>query len=202
MSVTPQSLPIPQTQVPSAPSSSLCPEKNSEKASEAISEWLHWPYPTTRKPWCTSNRVALCLGYPVHRSLPPTRRSSSDESLLPGEAQDKPPKLHAKLSLLRATRIVPAVTTFYVFDRTAVVWIVLAVVYMALRGDLRDRDLRGPPLYSGLGDCPNNLILSFPSPLKLSVRHPTSAKHKGWHTVASYPSISPRCGAPSTFTQA
>jgi hypothetical protein len=32
--VTPQSQPIPQTQVASAPSSSLCPE-NAEKASEA-----------------------------------------------------------------------------------------------------------------------------------------------------------------------
>ncbi len=80
-----QSLPIPQTQVPSPPSSSLCPE-NTEKASEAESEWLRWPYATTRKPWCTSNRVPLCLGYPVHRSLPPTRRSSSDENLVPDEA--------------------------------------------------------------------------------------------------------------------
>src|SRR5918995_4166054 len=26
------------------------------------------------------------------------------------------------------------------------------------------RNLRGPPLYSGLGDCPNNPILSLPSP--------------------------------------
>jgi hypothetical protein len=43
--------------------------------------------------------------YPVHRSLPPTRRSSSDENLVPGEVQDKPPKPHAKLSLLRAERI-------------------------------------------------------------------------------------------------
>jgi hypothetical protein len=33
--VRPQSLPIPQTQVLSAPSSSLCPQKNAEKASEA-----------------------------------------------------------------------------------------------------------------------------------------------------------------------
>jgi hypothetical protein len=48
---------------------------------------------------------ALCLGYPVHRSLPPTRRPSSDESLVPGEVQDKPPNLHANLTLLRATRI-------------------------------------------------------------------------------------------------
>ena len=38
----PQSLPIPQTQVPSDPSSSFCPE-NAEKASEAESEWLRWP---------------------------------------------------------------------------------------------------------------------------------------------------------------
>jgi hypothetical protein len=43
--------------------------------------------------------------YPVHRSLPPTRRSSSDENLLPGEAQDKPFNPHANLSLLSATRM-------------------------------------------------------------------------------------------------
>jgi hypothetical protein len=30
------------------------------------------------------------------------------------------------------------------------------------------RDLRGPPLYSGLGDCPNNLILLSPSPEKVA----------------------------------
>src|SRR5829696_2606534 len=90
MRVTPQSLPIPQTQAPSAPSSSPCPENAERRASEAESEWLRWPYPTTRKPWCKSNRVPLCLGYPVHRSLPPTRRSSSDENLVPGEAWDKP----------------------------------------------------------------------------------------------------------------
>ena len=41
--------------------------------------------------------------YPVHRSLPPTRRSSSDENPLPGEAQDKPLNSHANLSLLRTT---------------------------------------------------------------------------------------------------
>jgi hypothetical protein len=58
MSVTPQNLPIPQTQVPSEASSSLCPE-NVEKASEAESEDCTGPT-TTRKPWCTSNRVALC----------------------------------------------------------------------------------------------------------------------------------------------
>src|SRR5215211_2783841 len=104
MRVTPQSLPIPQTQAPSAPSSSPCPENAEKKASEAESEWLHWPYPTTRKPWCIFNRVPLCLGYPVHRSIPPTRRSSSDESLVPGEAQDKPQNPHANLSLSRATR--------------------------------------------------------------------------------------------------
>src|SRR5215217_2116479 len=62
MSVAPQSLPIPQalkTLVPSALSSFFCPE-NIEKASEAESEWLRWPYPTTRKPWYSSNRVPLC----------------------------------------------------------------------------------------------------------------------------------------------
>jgi hypothetical protein len=31
-----------------------------QKASEAESEWLRWPYPTTRKPWYSSNRVPLC----------------------------------------------------------------------------------------------------------------------------------------------
>jgi hypothetical protein len=30
------------SQVPSSPSSSLCPERT-QKASEAESEWLHWP---------------------------------------------------------------------------------------------------------------------------------------------------------------
>jgi hypothetical protein len=43
--------------------------------------------------------------YPVHRSLPPTRRSSSDENLVPGEALHKPPNPQANLSLLRAKRI-------------------------------------------------------------------------------------------------
>jgi len=47
MSVAPQSLLIPQirekTQVPSALSSSLCPENAEKKASEAESEWLRWP---------------------------------------------------------------------------------------------------------------------------------------------------------------
>jgi hypothetical protein len=42
--------------------------------------------------------------YPVHRSLPPTRRSSSDENLLPGEVECKPLSPHGNLSLLRATR--------------------------------------------------------------------------------------------------
>jgi hypothetical protein len=93
------------SQVPSAPSSSLCPEKNAQKkASEAESEWLRWPYSTTRKPWYQQQSISMS-SYPVHRSLPPTRRSSSDESLVPGEVQDKPPNLHTNLSLLRATRI-------------------------------------------------------------------------------------------------
>jgi hypothetical protein len=43
-----------------APSSSLCLEHAEKKTSEAESAWLRWPYPTTRKPWCKSNRVALC----------------------------------------------------------------------------------------------------------------------------------------------
>src|SRR5215211_2741235 len=62
MSLIPQSLPIPQireTQAPSALSRFFCPE-NAEKASEAESEWLRCPYPTTRNPWCKSNRVPLC----------------------------------------------------------------------------------------------------------------------------------------------
>jgi hypothetical protein len=111
--VTPQSLPIPQIQVPSPPSSSLCQEKTQRRPVKPYPSGFTGPT-TTRKPWCTSNRVALC-SYPVHRSLPPTRRSSSDGSVVPGEAQDKPPNPHAKLSLLRATRIVPAVTIYYVF---------------------------------------------------------------------------------------
>jgi hypothetical protein len=88
--VTPQSLPIPQTQVPSARSSSLCPERT-QKASEATRTRLRWP----DHDWeavVFNNRVPLCLGYPVHRSLPPTRRSSSDESLLPGEVWNKTSK--------------------------------------------------------------------------------------------------------------
>jgi hypothetical protein len=55
-------------------------------ASEAKSAWLRWP-DHDLTPWVVFNQQsALCLGYPVHRSLPPTRRSSSDEILLPGEA--------------------------------------------------------------------------------------------------------------------
>jgi len=57
---------------------------------------------TTRKPWCQSCSMS---SYPVPRSLPPTRRSSSDENLVPGEAQDKPLNPHDNLSLLRATRM-------------------------------------------------------------------------------------------------
>ena len=43
--------------------------------------------------------------YPVHRSLPPTRRSGSDENLVPGEVWNKPLNPHANLSPLRATRL-------------------------------------------------------------------------------------------------
>ena len=110
MSETPQSLQIPQTQVPSAASSSPCPEN----AEGQRSRWLVRSYfaDLRASPACATTlrrgisiRVPLCLGYPVHRSLPPTRRSSSDWNLVPGEAQDKPPNPHAILSLLRATRI-------------------------------------------------------------------------------------------------
>src|SRR5687767_3008989 len=38
--------------------------------------------------------------------------------------------------------------------------------------------LRGPPLYSGLGDCPNNLIHSFPSPEKVPTPVYTSASYR------------------------
>ena len=75
--MTPQSLPIPQTQIPSAASSSLCAENAGGQRSRL---------------W--------------NKRLNP----------------------HTNLSLLRATRIVPTVTIYYVLDRTAVVWIVLAVV--------------------------------------------------------------------------
>ena len=97
MSVIPQSLTIPQTQAPSAPSSSLCLENAEGQRSRWLVRSNNLPdlraspaCTTTRKPWCKSNRVPLCLGYPVHRSLPPTRRSSSDENLVPDEAWDKP----------------------------------------------------------------------------------------------------------------
>src|SRR5215204_2738682 len=113
MSVTPQNLRIPQTQVPSAASSFLC----TENAKGQRSRWLVRNYfaDLRASPACAttlrrgiSNRVSLCLGYPVHLSLPPTRRSSSDEHLVPGQAQDKPPNPLANLSLLRATRIARA----------------------------------------------------------------------------------------------
>src|SRR5919112_1885973 len=110
MSEPPKSLQIPQTQVPSAASSSPCPEN----AEGQRSRWLvrsnfadlraSLACATTLRRGI-SNRVPLCLGYPVHRSLPPTRRCSSDENLLPGEAQDKPLSPHTSLSLLRATRL-------------------------------------------------------------------------------------------------
>ena len=85
MTVTPQSLPILQTQVPPAPSSSPAQRKRRRPAKSLGLDFAGL-MTTTRKPWCTSNRVPLCLGYPVHRSLPPTRRSSSDESIVPSEA--------------------------------------------------------------------------------------------------------------------
>src|SRR5215207_2356570 len=57
MSVTPQNLPIPQTQAPSAASSSLCPAGG--RPAKPASCSFAGPT-TTRKPWCSSNRVALC----------------------------------------------------------------------------------------------------------------------------------------------
>jgi hypothetical protein len=54
--VTPQNLPIPQTRVPSAPSSSLSAHRRPAKPLK-----LGFAGPsTTRKPWCSSNRVPLC----------------------------------------------------------------------------------------------------------------------------------------------
>jgi hypothetical protein len=95
--VTPPSLPIPQTQVPSAPSSSLCPQKNAEGQR---SRWLvrisfadlraSLACATTLRRGVNPTEYLSMSSYPVHRSLPPTRRSKSDENLLPGEAQDKP----------------------------------------------------------------------------------------------------------------
>jgi len=102
MSLTPQSLPIPQIQGPSAASSSSCPANAEGQRSHSDSASLACATTLRRG---ISNRVPLCLGYSVHRSLPPTRRSSSDESVVPGEAQDKPLSPHANLSLLKATRI-------------------------------------------------------------------------------------------------
>src|SRR5215217_4863850 len=62
MRVKPQNLPIPQTQVPSAPSSSLCPENlPRERRRPAKPSLSGFAGPTTtRKPWYSSNRVALC----------------------------------------------------------------------------------------------------------------------------------------------
>src|SRR5918995_862839 len=110
MSEPPQSLQIPQTQVPSAASSSPLPR--TQKANEAdgwcevtsLTSELRWPVP--RRYAVVSATECSMSSYPVHRSLPPTRRSSSDEDLLPGKAQDKPLNPHANQPMLRATRIV------------------------------------------------------------------------------------------------
>jgi hypothetical protein len=64
MSLTSQSLPIPrtreETQVPSALSSSLCPEIVEEKASEP-SGFAGPKEPTTRKPWCKNPTESTSL---------------------------------------------------------------------------------------------------------------------------------------------
>ena len=108
--MTPQSLPIPQTQVPSVPASSFCPEN----AEGQRSRWLVRIYfadlraslacATTLRRGVQSTECSMS-SYPVHRSLPPTRRSSSDENLLPGEVWNKPLNPHADLFLLRARRM-------------------------------------------------------------------------------------------------
>ena len=47
---------------------------------------------TTPTPWLYNQQSALCLGYPVHRPLPPTptRRYLSDVGIVPKEAWIKP----------------------------------------------------------------------------------------------------------------
>src|SRR5919112_1201663 len=95
MSETPQSLQIPQTQAPSAASSSPFPQN----AEGQRSRWLvrsnfadlraSLACATTLRRGIHQQSISMS-SYPVHRSLPPTRRSSSDESLVPGEAWDKP----------------------------------------------------------------------------------------------------------------
>jgi hypothetical protein len=101
--VTPQSLPIPQTQVPSARSSSLCSERT-QKASEATRTRLRWP----DHDWeavVFNNRVPLCQAtlsiglYLLLEGPVPTR------VFYPGRCGIKPLNPHANLSLLRATRL-------------------------------------------------------------------------------------------------
>ena len=86
-----------------APSSSLCPEHGEDQRSRVRVASLARPRLGSRG---QSQTECSMSSYPVHRSLPPTRRSSSDEDLVPGEVQDKPLNPSATLSLLRAARIV------------------------------------------------------------------------------------------------
>jgi hypothetical protein len=79
------------SQVPSAPGSSLCPEN----AEGQRSRWLVRIYfadlraslacATTLRRGVHPTECSMS-SYPVHRSLPPTRRSSSDERIVPTEA--------------------------------------------------------------------------------------------------------------------
>ena len=72
---------IRETHVPSTLSISLCPENADGQQSHSDSVSRAHDYEAV----VFNQQSALC-SYPVHRSLPPTRRSSSDENLLPGEA--------------------------------------------------------------------------------------------------------------------
>jgi hypothetical protein len=112
--VTLQGPPIPQTRVPSAPSSP--PARRTQKAGEADG-WCEYASPTSELRWPVPRRYAVAFGrqsalcgYPVHGSLPPTRRSGSEDHLVPGEAWDEPANPHANLAVLRTTRIASETT--------------------------------------------------------------------------------------------
>jgi hypothetical protein len=87
------------SQVPSALSSSLSARRRPVKPSPS-----GFTGPTPRLGSRGIHQQSALCSYPVHRSLPPTRRSSSDERIVPSEAWDNQPNLHANPSLLRATR--------------------------------------------------------------------------------------------------
>ena len=73
---------------PILPTRSICsPGHNYGQRNRAWIASLALPRPT---PWLCNQQSALCLGYPVHRPLPPTRRCLSDIDLVPKEAWIKP----------------------------------------------------------------------------------------------------------------